>query len=141
MKNWNFGYKISKQLAKDTYSKIGSVSCPALGGEIIEFTSNGFEHLIRKGRKLRTKNEQRRRFDLVPYIEEIVKNPHAKITFRQTEKKYVVNRQGENIQLTSRASFWTFYTQINTSKIKVVIRQIHPGQKQFQSVMGSISKK
>ena len=135
MINLNVGYKESKQLAKDTYSKIGSISSPALNGELIHFTSDGFNHLMRKGHKIRTKTEQKRRFALIPYITDIIKNPHAKITLRQTEEKYIINRGDQDIYIISQAKFWTFHTKINGSKVRVVIRQIQAERKQFQSVM------
>ncbi len=136
MKIWTFGYEKSKKLTKKIYSKIGRVPCPAFNGELVAFTSEGFNHLIRKGRIPRTRNEQKRRFALVPYIEGIIKNPRAEITFRQTEEKYTVNRHGQNIKMTSTANFWTFHARIKSSSIKVVIVQIGNGQRQFQSVMG-----
>ena len=134
MKTWNFGYEKSKKLAKKIYSKIGRIPCPVFPDELISFTSDGFNHLIRKGRIPRTKNEQKRRFALVPYIEEIIKNPQI-ITFRKTEEKYTVNRHGKNIKITSVANFWTFHNKIKDCNIKIVIRQIQNGQKQFQSIM------
>ena len=135
MKTWNFGYEKSKKHAKSIYTKIGRIPCPAFDGELIAFTSNGFNHLIRKGRIPRTRNEQKRRFALVPYIEEIIKNPRAEITFRQTEEKYTVNRHGQDIHITSIANFWTFHSHLRGCNIKIVIKQIGGGQKQFQSIM------
>ena len=73
------GYEKAKQQAKQIYSKIGRIKCPALGDEYVLFTSAGFDHLLRKGRIPRTRNEQKRRFTLLPYVEKIIKNPTAKI--------------------------------------------------------------
>ncbi len=133
---WGFGYDKSKHKAKSIYSKIGRVHCPALNNDIVAFTSEGFNHLVRKGRIPRPKNEQKRRFVLVQYIEKIIKNPKAVILYRRKETKSVVNRHGEKITIQSIADFWTFITEINDCKIKVVIRQVEDGQKKFQSVMG-----
>ncbi len=137
MNTWNFGYEKSKKIAKKIYSKIGRIPCPAFDNELIAFTSEGFNHLVRKGRIPRTRNEQKRRFVLIPYIEEIIKNPRAEITFRQTEEQYSVNRHGQNILVTSVANFWTFHAQIKKCEIKLVIKQIGSGQKQFQSIMSN----
>ncbi len=135
MKTWNAGYEKSKEIAKKMYSKIGRIPCPAFDNELIACTSEGFNHLIRKGRIPRTRNEQKRRFVLIPYIEKIIKNPQAEITFRQTEEKYTINRHGQHMLSTSTANFWTFHARINTCDIKLVIRQIGNGQKHFQSIM------
>ena len=141
MKMWNFGYEKSKKLAKKIYSKIGRIPCPAFDSGLVAFTSNGFNHLIRKGRIPRTKNEQKRRFILVQYMEDIIRNPCAEITFRQTEEKHAVNRHGQEIQIASTANFWTFHVNINKCEIKLVIKQIGQGQKQFQSIMSNLKKR
>jgi len=136
MKTWALGYEKSKQKAKATYSKIGSIKCPALDDDIVAFNSKGFNHLVRKGRLPRTKREQKRRFVLVKYIEGIVKNPEAVIEFRQNEKKYKINRHGEEILVTSNAKFWTLVEKIGDCEVRVVIQQIEQGKKTFLSVMG-----
>jgi len=130
------GYEKAKKQAKQIYSKIGRIKCPALGDEYVFFTSAGFDHILRKGRIPRTRNEQKRRFTLFPYVESIIKNPVAKITYRKTEVKEKVNRHGENILIESTAHFWTFSDKINDCVIKIVIRQLEGKDKHFFSVMG-----
>lgn len=121
MKSWNLGYKNAKTRAKAIYVKIGRVSSPALNNEYVAFTSEGFNHLVRKGRIPRTKNEQKRRFVLLPYAEKIIKNPKATILYKNREEKYYINRHGQKILVTSIAHFWTFVEKIGDFKIKVVI--------------------
>lgn len=130
------GYDKAKQQAKQIYSKIGRIKCPALSDEYVLFTSAGFDHLLRKGRIPRTRNEQKRRFTLLPYVEQIVKNPTAKIVYRKTKIKENVNRHGEKILIESVAHFWTFVDKIDDCGIKVVIRQLENKNKHFFSVMG-----
>ena len=142
MKTWNLGYEKSKEKAKNIYSKIGRLSSPALNN-YINFTSIGFNHLIRKGRIPRTRNEQKRRFVLIPFVEQILKNPKAVIEYRSNEIKYYSNRYGNSVLITSFAQFWTFVEEVDSCEIKVVIRQINQGEPHFLSVMGdkvSVSK-
>jgi hypothetical protein len=125
-----------KNRAKKIYSKVGRIRCPALSNEYISFTRIGFNHLIRKGRIPRSRNEQKRRFVLLPYVEKIIKNPRAKIFYEQKDVKRKVNRHGQKILIESRANFWIFTEKINSCKIKVVIRQLESGDKKFLNVMG-----
>jgi hypothetical protein len=60
--------------AKVLYRKIGKVWCPALN-DFIAFDNAGFQHLIRKGKELRPKSEQRWRFDLLEYAKGVLSNP------------------------------------------------------------------
>lgn len=129
------GYFEIKQQAKNVYSKIGRLPCPALGGEYVTFNRLGFSHLLRKGHVPRPKSEQKRRLFLLKYAEQIVKNPKSKIYFRQTEEKYFINRHGQKILTTSIAKFWTFIEDVDNKKIKLVIRQLGSGQKHFLSIM------
>lgn len=135
MKTWNFGYKKCLEKAKNIYSQIGRISSPALNNNI-NFTSIGFNHLIRKGRIPRTRNEQKRRFVLIPLIEKILKNPKAIIEYRKSDIKYLSNRHGNKILITSTAQFWTFVEKIDDCQIKVVIRQINESELHFFSIMG-----
>lgn len=130
------GYKKAKQQAKQIYSKIGRIKCAALGDEYVFFTSAGFDHLLRKGRIPRTRNEQKRRFTLLPYVENIIKNPTAKIVYRKLDVKEKANRHGEKVLIESVAHFWTFKEKIDDCVIKVVIRQLENKDKHFFSVMG-----
>lgn len=130
------GYEKAKQQAKQLYSKIGRIKCPALGDEYVFFTSAGFDHILRKGRIPRTRNEQKRRFTLIPYVENIIKNPTAKIIYRKLDVKEKVNRHGEKVLIESVAHFWTLEEKINDCVVKVVIRQLANKDKHFFSVMG-----
>lgn len=130
------GYEKAKKQAKQLYSKIGQIKCPALGNEYVFFTSAGFGHILRKGRIPRTRNEQKRRFTLLPHVENIIKNPTAKIVYRKLDIKEKVNRHGEKILMKSVAYFWTFEERIDDCFVKVVIRQLANKDKHFFSVMG-----
>jgi hypothetical protein len=133
---WNYGYDKSLKKARKLYKSIGSIPCPALNDELIAFNNEGFNHLVRKGRIPRPHNEQKRRFCLIPYIEEIIKNPASTMVFNRREEKYYVNRHGTQVLITSEVSYWRFYTKIDGCTIKVVIRQRDGGNKTFFSVMG-----
>jgi len=136
MKSWNLGYRKSKEKAKGIYSKIGHIKSPALGDELVAFTSAGFNHLVRKGRIPRTKSEQKRRFALISHIEAMVKNPHATILYLRRDTKVIQDRHGNKELVQSVASFWTFIENVKGKEIKVVIRQLGTGApKHFFSVM------
>jgi len=141
MKIWPLGYKKAKEKARNLYVKIGRIQCPALNNECIAFTNEGFNHILRKGRIPRTKNEQKRRLSLIPYIERILKNPRAVVCHEHRNTRTIINRYGNKLLIKSTADFWTFTERIDGCVIKVVVRQIPPnGQKHFMSVMGDVIK-
>lgn len=137
MEAWNLGYDSAKRKAKEIYSKIGWISCPAFEGESVAFTSKGFDHLLRKGRIPRTRNEQKKRFVLITHAERIIKSTRATMFFRQSDEKYIVDRYGEKILQASVVYFWTFVGIAGDCRIKVVVRQLgEDKQKHFFSIMG-----
>jgi len=135
MKTWKLGYEKAKAKAKKTYSNIGRIKCSALDDDI-SFSRLGFNHLIRKGRIPRTKNEQKRRFTLISYVEAVIKNPKAVILYRERKIKEKVDRHGKMILRESIAHFWTFVEKVQDCTVKVVIRQLDDGNKHFFSIMG-----
>ena len=137
IKTWRLGYDKSKQKAKNIYSDIGWVRCHALGNEQVAFTRVGLNHLMRKGRKTRTKTEQKRRFVLIQFVEQIITDPNAIIEYRRYDVKEVRNHHGEKVTIKSIADFWTFVAYIKDCKIKVVIRQLENAEKHFFSVMSN----
>ncbi|MEK7095128.1 MAG: hypothetical protein AAB917_00530 [Patescibacteria group bacterium] len=110
--------------AKREYYKIGAIKCPAFENDLVYFNKDGFNHLIRKGRKYREKNEQERRLELVP----VVINT---LTQRRTFSRYSITQKVKN-RKESTAHFWIF----NDSKrrISIVVRKLNSGNKHFFSV-------
>lgn len=140
IETWGWGYTKSYNHAKRLYLGIGRIPCPAFNDELVAFNNRGFNHLVRKGRIPRTHNEQKKRFALIPYIEQIIRNPAALILFNQQEEKQHVNRHGDKILVTGMASYWRFIETIDGCKIKVVVRQFREEDKYFLSVMGDTVK-
>lgn len=130
-------YQQLKIKTKKLYSKIGRIPSPALSNEYVAFTSVGFTHLVRKGRNPRPQSEQIKRFSLLVFAEQIIKNPQAVIIYRTTETKYWTNRHGEKVLITSTGHFWTFVEKTDGYTIKIVIRQLNSGQKHFFSIMSN----
>jgi sugar-specific transcriptional regulator TrmB len=134
------GYEKSKKWAKRNYQKIGKVVCPALDSEYVVFNNIGFTHLIRK-QEIRSRTEQKKRFALIHYTEQIIQKQKASIVYRSEVKKIIVKRYGRKIPQTSTTQYWTFTEIIKKWKIKVVVRQVNKGSKHFYSVMGDEIKK
>jgi hypothetical protein len=136
IKRWRLSYTKAVDKAKRVYKMIGRVKCPALNDEFVAFNNEGLNHIMRKGKNLRPKTEQKRRFALLKYAEPIIINPQAIIEYREEIKKVFVKKQGQKILQESIARFWTFSASVDHCKIKIVVRQLNAGQKHFFSIMG-----
>jgi hypothetical protein len=94
------------------YKKIGYVLCPAFDNEPVYFDRHGFRHILRKGRKKRSYNEQVKRLYLVKEAVEILKTSE---TFSEWNVSFLIK---------PIACFW----------IKVLVRQFERSRKHFFSV-------
>lgn len=97
-------YEKIKADAYKSYKEIGSVFCPLLG-KTVQFTNIGFNHLIRKGRMIRPREEQVRRFELIRYLVEIVSCPRADVHLDDSKS----------------IKMWNIIKNIHGSDIRVVV--------------------
>jgi len=134
------GYVACKKWAKKFYKKIGIILSPALNNQYVSFNNIGFTHLIRK-MSLRSRNEQKKRFLLLPKAETIIKNPKAIIVYKKEEKKILIKTRKAKILKESTIHYWTFVYFTDSKRIKVVIRQVNNGSKHFYSIMDKKVKK
>ena len=118
-----FSHKSFLISQKKKYYKIGLILCPALDNEKIYFNNHGFNHLIRKRGKLRSKYEQKRRFSLLTFARDIVGDKTVSV-------EYVFNKNKEN-----RTYFYILEKEIDKKIIKIVIRKINNSKLHFFSIM------
>jgi hypothetical protein len=130
-------YATARADAEAFYKDIGSVRCPALGNECVHFTSEGFNHLVYKSGKKHPRNSlvQIMRFDLLPKATQLLEQT---TTFQEYEEEYrymPANRHGTYHRENTLVRLWGFVAAIHKFRIKVVVRQVGNGQKQFYSVI------
>jgi hypothetical protein len=110
----------------EEYKQIGYVECPAFDHEKIYFLKRGFRHLIWKGVKLRSLDEQIDRLGLLKYAPIIIRTSKYYKDFNKNE----ISRSEE-----MSVNFWSFLQIHNGIEIIVLIRQINDKPKHFFSVM------
>jgi hypothetical protein len=126
-------YETAKRTAKEFYRTIGCVWCPALG-DYIAFTDIGFRHLIWRKQWPRPRKEQIQRFVLLPCAPNIVENALVCGEYRASKQKRTVKWHGGEIGSTPPVQFWALAGGSHATPIKVIIRQIGNGKKQFLSI-------
>jgi len=120
-------YAETKRFLRQFYKNIGQIWCPVLNDYIV-FTRRGFDHLIGKGDIVRPKSEQKRRFSLLPYVQDILIYPHAEFSY---ETKLINEK---NIH------YWKFTGAGGGMHITIIIKQTPKGKKQFLTVYGKKQK-
>jgi hypothetical protein len=127
------GYKKARRKAEEIYARIGRVSCPALG-ESVDFNRVGFQHLIQKRRKFRQKGEQKKRFALLQYVEDMLKNYHGEIAYEKRKISQHIRVNGKKVIVGSAAHFWALTDQRDGKTIKLIVRQLDGQGKHFFSI-------
>jgi len=117
----NESYSLAKESLKEFYRAVKRMWCPALSDHII-FDKNGLRHLIGKGKIIRPKSEQKRRFRLFRFVPEILSDPNADYV---CEIKHIDEKP---------VRYWVFNKLVDGLLIRVVIKQTPNGKKRFLSV-------
>jgi hypothetical protein len=129
-------YAMARKEAQELYGTFTSVGCPAFGGELVYFTSEGFNHLIYKGAgKERDPRVQIMKFELLPKARLIIE---MSSTFQEYDEGFeyrVVEKYGKRIKESVLVRCWGLVAIIQKFRVKVVIRQIGNGKKEFYSVI------
>lgn len=129
-------YTELRQKAKELYDSFESVRCPALNNEFVNFTSEGFTHILYRTKKSeRDKSTQIMRFELLAKAKKLIE---LTTTYQEHEEYYrTVERRRFKRKVLEQESIndWGLIGVIDNFRIKVVIRKIGNGQNQFHSVI------
>lgn len=116
-------YEKAREAAKKFYYSIGSVVCPVVQG-VVTFNNMGFHHLVHKGKRPRSKQDQMRRFRLLKYAADILANPNSSCTEEGKKADNVI----------PGATFWNVSGRAEGKLVTVVVRQVGIGKTHFFSI-------
>ena len=124
--------------AETRYKCIGSLYCPYLDDNV-HFNAEGFEHLLFKNRhRPRRTAEQFTRLRLLPLAEETIKKSH---TLQEYDRQVAIVRlqsAGRWNKSPKWVHYYVFIALVRPRiRIKVVVREIEGGKKQFYSLFPS----
>lgn len=104
---------------KVEYYRIGSIPCPAFGGEHVYFDERGFNHLLIKNGMPRVRSEQMRRLRLLERVPAIIASSAVFSEYRHG----------------SGADFWSLTERNSNKSITIIIRRVGTNRYHFYSVM------
>lgn len=126
-----------KAEAKAVYDAIGQVRCPYFNGEV-HFNSEGFEHLLFKSwNKTRSRVEQYTRLRLIPLAVSVIKKSGTMQEY--DERNIFVRRQSKGgwTRVMKLAKYYIFIAIINDLRMKIIVREVTGGKRNFYSVYPS----
>jgi hypothetical protein len=129
-------YKVVLSNAKRIYSKIGKVSCPALNDKYIHFNSEGFNHILYKGkRKERSKQDQFMRLKSIGIASEIVKIATTYQEYDERIELVLVNSGGRKKWAHKIVKYWKLVAILHRKRFSVIIRKVGEGNYHFWSLI------
>ncbi len=129
-------YAELRNKAKELYDSFENVRCPALNNEFVNFTSEGFNHILYRTKKSeRDKSTQIMRFELLAKAKKLIE---LTTTYQEHEKYYrTIERRRFKRKVLEQEGIndWGLIGVVDNFRIKVVIRKIGNGKYQFYSVI------
>jgi hypothetical protein len=129
-------YNSLREDTESFYKKIQAIRCPALHGELVHFTSEGFNHLLFKGnRHERSKNDQITKFKLLSKAKAIIE---ISTTYQEYDESLATVRKKRFkriVEESTTVKYWGLVAIIVNFRVKVIVRQVGNGQKHFWSVI------
>ena len=135
-------YLVKKDAACELYNTQAVIHSPFFDGDIV-LGPEGFRHLQVSPKGERSKEEQVRRFELLPTGFQILKTATMLQVYRKRPAK--LHPQGETCALKERKMVqWWCFTALFLNRalnVKVVVRKVGDGKLHFWSVMGERTDK
>lgn len=128
-------YAKEKESAQLLYKKLAPVKCNAISGELVHFTSEGYNHLIYKGSKERTKGDQIMRFRCLDLARKVLS---LTTTIQEKEEGHVeveIKMKKRRERVTKIVRFWAFISIMHNKKTKVIIKKTGEGKVIFWSII------
>ena len=126
-------YQKIREDARVFYTQIRRIDCPAFNNESVYFTANGFHHLrYSSDGKERPRKTQTMKYKLLSKAVTLIART---TTYQEYEERLINNyrkiRQGKH----TFCRYWGFVAIISGFRIKVIIRQLGNGKKEFRSII------
>lgn len=130
-------YQLKNQV-RTFYDSLGKVYCPYFSEEVY-FSSDGFRHLFYKGFsythfKLRKKSQRILRLKLFKLAPRLLRITTTVQEYHE-EKLFFPLRCNRAESVLKTVQYWGFIAIFSDRKVKVVVKQIGDGQKQFWSII------
>jgi hypothetical protein len=129
-------YLIKKEKASNLYKTFKSIKSSAIHGQTINFTSEGFNHLLFKNaRNIRPISDQIFRFRLLEFAYKVLKISTTYQEYEEILQEIKVRKSGKRLNESRTVKYWGFIAIISGMKIKVLVRLVGEGQLHFWSVI------
>jgi hypothetical protein len=124
-----------KASAEENYRKIVSIHCPYLKQQV-NFNSKGLDHIkMKEWNKARPLSDQIVRLKLLHLAPEVIKSSNTLQEYKE-EKRFERRRKNSRREnVLSDVRYYAFIAILKNCKIKVIVKQVMPGEFFFWSIV------
>ncbi len=131
-------YNQRKTEAAVYYKSIISVKCPYFNNDPVHFNADGFEHIIfKEWNKTRSRVDQYARFRLLPLAVSVIKRSGTMQEYAERNSFVRRKSKGGWNKLMKLVRYYVFIAIIGELRIKVVVKEIEGGSKNFHTMYPS----
>ena len=124
-----------KNEAEEFYKTIGDIYCPYLK-EKIAFNIKGLKHLkFKSDRQARPRKDQYSRLKLIRLAPEVLKQSHTLQGIWQIKRLEFQKTNNRWERAMKEVTFYEFIAVVDTTRIKVIVKEVTSGEKHFWSVI------
>lgn len=128
-------YQKTRCEAKKYFEELQPVVSPCISEEVT-FSVDGFSHIVyKKGNVERNRNQQVRRFKILPLAIKLISIATTYQEYEEIEKEVSIRRYGNRMKKMRLVKYWGIAAIIDNQKIKVILRKIGNGYLRFWSVI------
>lgn len=134
-RNMHDELKQANAKARNYYTALTSVICPALGFEIF-FPSESFNHIkYMAKRNVRDTNSQIMRYKLLPLGVKLIAHTNTFQEYEETEQSFNAINNGDKETKVKKVKCWGLIAIFENKKIKVILRKVGNGNPHFWSIV------
>jgi len=124
-----------KKDAESFYETIGEVYSPYFKAKI-SFNAKGFKHLkFKSDRQARSRKDQYARLKLLRIAPQILKMSHTLQGVWQTKRFEALKTNNRWEYIMKEVTFYEFIAVLENIRAKVIVKEVHGGEKHFWSVI------
>jgi hypothetical protein len=118
-----------------TYEGVGSVWCPYFK-EKITFNAKGIRHLkFKSDQRARPRHDQYARLKLLPLAPQVIQHSGTVQGIWHTKQFEAQKSNSRWEQRFTSVSFYEFVAVLDGVRVRVIVKQVHGGEKHFWSIM------
>ncbi len=127
-----------REESRTLYSSIGSIRCPYFDNQEVQFTSEGFNHILYRSSRIgRAHKDQIMRFKTLKIATKLIRITTTCQEMETSNQEIIRKFNKRKERITVPVRYWGFTAILEKRKIKVILKKIGNGKLMYWSIIPS----